>query len=268
MGRILHLLILLSILLSKGVFAQDSLSRLSVKNKWGHIVLQWHIDHPGNITTIKVQRSADSLRNFNTVGVATYRQMKATEFEDPKPPNDSMYYRIFIAFEGGDYVFSNVTRPVKRLSRYDKVMPVKTIAVVKPVLPLKTVKQDTVMAQPVAEWTKKPDYHFSTLPEKKLLSERFKKLVHYVELKAKYPSNYVYTGKDNNVLVSLPGALTKKYLIRFFDSYGKMLFELTKLPEEKLVIEKVNFMHSGWFYFELYENGRLVEKNKFNIAAE
>ena len=83
-----------------------------------------------------------------------------------------------------------------------------------------------------------------------------------------YPSSYIYTGKENNIIVLLPLAETKKYLVKFFDDNNKLLFEVNKLRDTKLIIEKVNFMHAGWFYFELYENGKLLEKNKFNISAE
>jgi hypothetical protein len=46
------------------------------------------------------------------------------------------------------------------------------------------------------------------------------------------------------------------------------LFELTNLKEEYLIIEKVNFIRSGWYRFELFESGQLVEKNKFFIPKD
>ena len=33
-------------------------------------------------------------------------------------------------------------------------------------------------------------------------------------------------------------------------------------------MEKVNFLHAGWFYFNLYENNNLIEKSKFFIQKE
>ena len=56
-----------------------------------------------------------------------------------------------------------------------------------------------------------------------------------------YPSNYIYTGKENNIIVALPGAGSKKYLVRFFNDNNKPIFELNKLFEQSLIIEKVNF---------------------------
>ncbi len=82
------------------------------------------------------------------------------------------------------------------------------------------------------------------------------------------PSKRIYTGKDNNVVLNLPEALQKKYLVKFFDEDDNFVFEVTKIPEPYLVLEKVNFMHAGWFFFELYENGTLIEKHKFFVPKD
>jgi hypothetical protein len=85
---------------------------------------------------------------------------------------------------------------------------------------------------------------------------------------ANFPSKWVFTARDNNVVIHLPGAETKKYTANFLDESGKPLFELTNLKEEYLIIEKVNFARSGWYNFELFENGKLVEKNRFFIPKD
>jgi hypothetical protein len=83
-----------------------------------------------------------------------------------------------------------------------------------------------------------------------------------------FASSRVYTGKENNVVLHLQGAETKKYSVKFFDEENTLLFVLNKLHETDLVVDKVNFVHAGWFYFEVYESGRLLEKNKFYIPAD
>ena len=47
-----------------------------------------------------------------------------------------------------------------------------------------------------------------------------------------------------------------------------LLFELKDVKEKNFKIDKTNFYHSGWFKFELYENGELLEKNKFYLPKE
>ncbi len=82
------------------------------------------------------------------------------------------------------------------------------------------------------------------------------------------PSTRVYTGKDNNVIISLPEAHDKKYTLKFFEENGTPVFEINKIAEPYLTLEKVNFIHSGIFTFQLYENGVLIEKDKLYIPKE
>jgi hypothetical protein len=81
-------------------------------------------------------------------------------------------------------------------------------------------------------------------------------------------SKYIYTGKDNNVIIDLPDANSSKYSIKFYDDNDKTVFEINKVTEPYLIIEKVNFLRSGWFYFKLYENGIIKERHEFYIPKE
>jgi len=82
------------------------------------------------------------------------------------------------------------------------------------------------------------------------------------------PSKHVYTYKDGYVRISLPEDENKKYSIKFFEDDDAFLFELKDLKERSFKIDKTNFYHAGWFKFELYESGKLVEKHKFYLEKE
>jgi hypothetical protein len=82
------------------------------------------------------------------------------------------------------------------------------------------------------------------------------------------PSVYVYTNGDGYLFVNLPDADQKKYRIKFFEEDNTFLFELKNIKESALTLDKTNFIHSGWFHFELYNNEKLVEKNKFYLARD
>ena len=82
------------------------------------------------------------------------------------------------------------------------------------------------------------------------------------------PSRHVYTGKDNNVIISLQDAEKRKYSIRFFDADGTFLFEINSIPKSYLTLDKVNFVHSGLFNFVLLENKVIIEKHKFYIPKD
>lgn len=82
------------------------------------------------------------------------------------------------------------------------------------------------------------------------------------------PSFYVYTNKDGYVFVNLPDAEKQKYRIKFFEEDQSFLFEIKTISHPSLTLDKTNFMHAGWFFFELYNDEKLVEKNKFYLAKE
>lgn len=82
------------------------------------------------------------------------------------------------------------------------------------------------------------------------------------------PSFYVYTNKDGYVFINLPDADRKKYHIKFFEENDEPLFEIKNIKQPALTLDKTNFIHSGWFKFELYSDEKLVEKNKFYLSKE
>jgi hypothetical protein len=128
-----------------------------------------------------------------------------------------MFYRVFLSFEGGTYMFTRSYRPVTDTL---KTMP-----------DIKTFKQAEIIT-----W-------FA-------------------------PSSRIFTGKDNNVIISLPNAEKKNYAIKFFEENGTLVFEIPKIKESFLTLEKVNFIHAGMFNFELFEEGKLIEKHKFYIPKD
>ncbi|MBK7883759.1 MAG: hypothetical protein IPJ81_08130 [Chitinophagaceae bacterium] len=133
-----------------------------------------------------------------------------------------MYYRVFIAFDGGAYIITGSKRPVKDLygdnpNIYNNINP----------------------------WQQNGQSN-----------------------NIGYPSGKIFTNRDNNIAINLPDAEAKKFSVKFFDDKGKFMFELNKLTEQYYIIEKVNFVHSGWFYFKLFENGVLVEENRFYVVKD
>ena len=218
-------------ILSNILFAQDKpLPFIQVKNLNNKIVVSWINDYTKPITALNIQRSYDSLQNYTTIGSVLSPQSRENGFADANFPYNKMYYRVFVSFEGGSYIITASARPVKEFYVADNALSEK--------YPWLVSNKDSGIVFP---------------PSKPEIT---------------YPSNTIFTAKDNNIIIHLVNAETKKYSVKFFDETEKFLFELTKLKEEYLIIEKVNFVHAGWFRFELYENGRLLENNKFQILKE
>jgi hypothetical protein len=225
------------------VSAQQILPGIRVMNYSDKIIIDWKNEYQLPVSNINIQRSYDSLKNFTTIGTVLNPQNKENGYSDNEPPYNKMYYRVFIAFEGGSYIISPSVRPVK--------LP--------PVIISDTlITGDTTITkdQPLLPWQVDPraDTAFQAPPP--------------VKNEIAYPSLRIFTAKDNNVIIHLPDALLKKYEVKFFDHLEKELFQLSSLTDEYLIIEKVNFRHSGWFYFEIYEDGKLIEKNKFFVPKD
>ncbi len=169
------------------------------------------------VTVIDIQRSSDSLKNFTTIGSVLNVSARNNGFVDTKEFIPALYYRVFISFDGGTYIFSQSHRPgIDTTHAIDELREVQYT--------------------PVQTWF--------------------------------VPSKYVYTGKENNVIIALPDAEKKKYSIKFFEDDGTLLFELKKISETYLTLDKVNFVHAGLFNFEIYADGILIEKHKVYIPKD
>ena len=219
------------LILSNIVFGQDRpLPYIQVKNLNNKIVVSWINDYTKPITALNIQRSYDSLQNYSTIGSVLSPQSRENGFADVSFPYNKMYYRVFVSFEGGSYIITSPVRPVKEIYATDSSSSEKYPWIV-------SAKDSSVGSS-------------STKPG------------------ITYPSSRIYTAKDNNIIIHLEDATSKKYSVKFFDETENFLFELTKLKEEYLIIEKVNFVRTGWYRFELYENAVKIEDNKFQILRE
>jgi hypothetical protein len=213
-------------------FAQQKpLPVIMVKNINNKIIVSWVNDYTKPITTLNIQRSYDSLKNYKTAGSVLSPQSRENGYADVNAPYNKMYYRIFVAFEGGTYAYSNIMRPIKDTTKYNN---------------------DTNDKYPWMRLSNR-DSGFIEPPGKPTIT---------------YPSSFIFTAKDNNIIIHLSETATRKYSVKFYDETEKFLFEIKRVKEDYLIIEKVNFVHTGWFSFEIYEDGELLEKNKFQITKD
>ncbi len=220
-------------------FAQDTLPKFSVKNVGNNrIVIGW-VNAFETVKQISIQRSFDSTRNFKTILTVADPTLPENGFADTKANHDHMFYRLYIMLDKGAYLFSDSKRPFR-----DTI--VKKDAAVKtdmPGLAVPVIISDSVVLGPIA-------------PNIRPKADMF------------IPSKRVFTYKDGYVRVLLPDEEEKKYSIKFFTQENELLFELKEVKEKDFKIDKANFYHAGWFKFELYQDGELLEKNKFYIPKE
>jgi hypothetical protein len=215
------------------VFAQQKpLPAIMVKNINNKIIVSWVNDYTKPITTLNIQRSYDSLKNYKTAGSVLSPQSRENGYADVNAPYNKMYYRVFVAFEGGTYAYSNIMRPIKDTTKYSNGAT------------------DDKMPWMIGSGR---DSGFIDPPAKPTIT---------------YPSSFIFTAKDNNIIIHLSETATRKYSVKFYDETEKFLFEIKRVKEDYLIIEKVNFVRTGWFNFEIFEDGELLEKNKFQITKD
>jgi hypothetical protein len=232
-------LLALLLLATSFVFAQnDTLPKFqAIKKRTGEIVLSWNSPYK-NVSQINIQRSKDSLRSFSTIHSVPNPNVKSYSYIDKTAKNENGYYRIFILFEGTNYIFTPSRRLFIDTTKEVDVSIAEPVKITKPVVvtkPKETVQEEKPQPLPKPVWV---------------------------------PSVYIFTGDDGNPVIRLPEAAAKKYSIRFMKEDGTLLFAIPKITEPYLTLDKVNFMRSGWYQFELLEDGKLKEKNKFLITRD
>jgi hypothetical protein len=162
-------------------------------------------------------------------------------FADRKAPNDHMYYRLFVVKTNGQYFFTRISRP--HLDTARSTTPFETAG----------IKKQGEMNGPGSGNSSSAN-GTSTTP--------------VIKKPEFVPSFYVYTNKEGYVFVNLPDAEKKKYRLRFFEEDNSFLFEVKNIRQSGLTLDKTNFLHAGWFHFELYEDDDLVERHRFYIGKD
>ncbi len=284
--------------------AQETLPKFSASLKTnGKIIISWRNSYP-SVSQISIQRSIDSLKNFTTLLTVPDASVVENGFVDTKAPNTHLFYRLFIVLDSGKYVFTkskraapdtavvakekniendnndNLSKSEKQRLNYiqknnenvsvtapDKINATPKIKLNKIIF---IKKQDTLVGQLFEGALKK--FKDSILTKTK--DTLFFKDGDTIQIKPFVPkevykvSSFVFANKDGNIMITVPDADNKKYSVKFLELDATELFEIKELKQSPLIVDKTNFIHAGWFRFELYEDGKLKEKNKFFIPKE
>lgn len=218
-------------------------------------------------------------------------------FVDAKATTAKVFYRLFIVLDSGKYLFTKAKAPVPdtAASANESVLLDNQRVVLDSLSnrevttineKLKTPSRETKTAPKIEKFfVVKRKNVYSSLSQNNFRKFR-DSLVYstrdtlvfesvdtilikpFVPVEIYRASRYVYTERFGNVTISLPDAAKKKYSISFFEEDKTPLFEISEVNSTMLVIDKTNFIHSGWFWFELFENGTLKERHKFFIPKD
>ncbi len=297
--RNLLVLIFAALVVPCEILAQDTLPRFTVIAKEGNRnLISWTNTFPVT-SQISIQRSRDSSRNFITILNVPDPTVRQNGFLDAKAGPGRVFYRLFIVLDNGRYVFSNSRRPVPDTAFVsgESLLQDNQRVVLSDSLDTRevnTIKEKLIKATPAAtapaaakeryfvvrknnSYTSVSQNDFKKFRDSIVYATRDTMVFEAVDtvvLKPFVPvemyraSRFVYTEKFGNVMISLPDATRKKYSVRFFKENNTPVFEIDEIPSAQVVVDKTNFVQSGWFWFELFENGTLKERHRLFIPKE
>lgn len=268
---------------------QDTLPRFTLVSKGNdRIIISWTNPYGAKIRQLSIQRSFDSLRNFKSILTLPDPTVLQNGYVDTKAITNHMFYRLYILLDSGKYVFSVTKRPVPdagftNTDFPDGTMPAGQTGFIG-ISRLRDMQKANALNGRFI-FIKKKEVLIGAIPE-----EYFKNFRDSVNLNTKdtvlmvasdtlviqlfnareyfRPSRYVFTEKDGNVKIALNDAATRKYAVKFFEEDNTELFEIKQVKESPIIVDKTNFVHAGWFYFELYEDGKLKEKHKVFVPKD
>lgn len=236
----------------------------AVNNK---VKVEWRNPYGDSIVQLNIQRSWDSVKDFRTIFVPLSPELPQNGYVDETAGYPGMYYRAFYVLADGSFFFTKAKKVSSGSDFTNDISPEQTNN--KNFL-VTIHDDDSVIAQltydeyrhfkdSIINYTRDTLY---SLTDADVLLRYFNNNVAWA------PSPHVYTTTDGYVQIFLSDALQNNYRLRVFDENHKQLFVIQHITQPQLLLDKTDFLHSGWFYFELYENDKLKERNKFYIPKD
>lgn len=255
----LTLLFLITCMYMQG---QDTLPKFSVRNIGGNrIIIDWR-NKFDVVKQISIQRSFDSLKNFKTILTVPDPGIPQNGYADTKAPSERIFYRLYILLDNGFFIFSDSKRPVWDTAKIVVANPNANTTNNTDT----TITQEEIAQRRLAGLPDRPSLSIPVIGSDSTISGGIAN--NRIKVETWAPSKFVYTFKDGYIRITLPDDDAKSYSIKFFTQDDKLLFELKDIKEKSFKLDKANFYKAGWFKFELYEDGKLKEKNKFYLPKE
>ena len=273
-------------------YSQDILPHFSVRQlSPERVQISWKNPYKG-CNQLAIQRSYDSLRFFKTIFSPQSPELPQNGFIDNTPaPGVKVFYRIFYVLADGNYFFTKSQMPVVSTDKKETETKHDKSVIKKDTVQTEMQDEpeiDTVVVKPI-HWVsifKKSKDSLIT----KIDIDFFKKYRDSVRIKTKdtivtvgideymikpfvpkpvwKASKYLFTNTDGYIILKVPELQKHYYKIIFTEEKGDEIFILNNVTDEYLMIDKSNFPHAGWFFYIMYEDGKVFEKNKFFVESD
>ncbi len=251
--------------------AQPQLPDIAGVAEKGIVVLSWNSQYNG-IKSIAVQRSADSLLNFKTIGYVKKLDKGVQAYIDGHPVPGISFYKLMIIFNSGLNWAGNFCRVIvpgesiaaaATLPGNDSLQ--KFIITESPARDKPAAKESaahlTITFDPdsAANAAGKP-----AVPRKKLVvtfDDPTEKPATFIKSKLVFSDPVT-----SHIRMELPEDLNEvKYSIQFFDARGGFVTEVPKLNTRKLLLDKRNFPGKGLYKFVVRKEGVEFESGYVSV---
>lgn len=240
---------------------------INVSSADNKVKIEWQNPYGDSVVQLNIQRSWDSVRNFRTIFAPLSPELPQNGFVDESAGYNGMYYRAFYVLANGSFFF---TKAKKVTTGSDFTNDITQAEIADENFLVTIHDDDTTIAQlsyeaykhfkdSIIHYTRDTLY---SLTDADVLIRYYNNDIKWV------PSSHIFTNGDGYVQILLADALQNTYRLRISDEHHKQLFTIQHITQPQLLLDKTDFMHSGWFYFELYENNKMKERNKFYIPKD
>lgn len=249
----------------------------------GMNVITWTSQYDG-IKSIAMQRSQDSVHNFATIGYVKNLKKGPQAFIDGHPNPGKNWYRLYIVFSSDLTWYSNnlklmvdsaqllqqkVLPPNDSLQKYaSKVSTtgdftsgtVSSTVATSPTTAAGTTTPGGTSVSPAS--TAAPTKPASTTPVIKVPTIGGDAVDPSVYIKSQYVFTNPFTGHVN---IEIPEAKKHSYSIAFFDQKDRRIFEIPRISEPSIIVDKRNFQKKGLYKFELLKDKEKLETGYITI---
>jgi hypothetical protein len=253
--------------------AQDTLPNFRAVIRSGRVVLSW-VNLSPRVVQLTIQRSSDSLKGFKSIAPMPDPALLENGFMDNRAPDTRQFYRIYVQ-ESGGYFFTTPSRraiPESEAAPIVRASPIYVQPAQKPT-PITPPSKETEQLIPTYNDMKRSGLKpvMARWPtgrirfSDQLLTADYRVLDVKIPSALLNPSVFMFINPDGNVLLVLPETKLSGFRIQFYLPDGAPFFQISRLKESSLVIDKANFLRSGWFDFEVYEHEMLRERKRIFI---
>lgn len=210
--------------------AQPDLPNVAQLSKDGVNILSWINPYTANSKDVLIERSNALEEEYTVIGKIEEVQLPTQYFTDIQPLPGDNYYRVLVVFKTGHEWRSNdvhIYNAPETLSNS------------------KVISKDSV------------EHLVKTLG---VVREVEPTIVDYKT------SPYVYVNPFNgNVNIELNDALEEWYKIIFYDENNKVMFEIPRVNDVFIILDKRNFQKFGLYKFKIYKNDEVFADGYVSI---